>query len=133
MDCFKGFSERLKKSIEESKKTQKEIADSIGISSHAFTKYLNGRIPETVIVYKLAKYFNKPMEWLLAGKNNPNGLQNENKTVEAVFDPDLKMIIDVMTNLLHNPDPNLRGWAIITFNEAFAKYIHIEEEKKEHA
>lgn len=66
---FDGFSERLKSVLTEGKYTQKEAAEIINISEHSFTKYLNGRIPQTEILYKIALLYDKTMEWFLTGKD----------------------------------------------------------------
>ena len=66
---FDGFSDRLKSVLNSGKYTQKEAAEKINISEYSFTKYLNGRIPQTEILYKIARLYNKSMEWLLTGKD----------------------------------------------------------------
>ena len=66
---FDGFSERLRNVLDEGKYTQKEAAEKINISEHSFTKYLNGRIPQAKILYKIALLYDKTMEWFLTGKD----------------------------------------------------------------
>ena len=132
MDCFASFPERLKKSIDDSKCTQKEIADAIGISSHAFTKYLNGRIPKPDILYRISKYFNKSMEWFLTGENSTFGLCTEIKKADVIFDSDLKMMIDIITNLMTSNDEHVRSWTIVQFNKAFTDELHSYELEKKH-
>ena len=69
-DTFIDFSKRLKYIIDHSPYDQKEVANIIGISEHSFTKYLNGRIPQAEILYKIASFYGTTMEWLLTGIEN---------------------------------------------------------------
>lgn len=94
---FDGFSKRLREVIDSGKYTQKEAAERLGISEHSFTKYLNGRIPQTEILYKIALLYDTTMEWLLTGKSNSKQdkpLTNNlfSNFVEEDLD-DLKLII----------------------------------------
>lgn len=66
---FDDFSKRLKYVLNDGKYTQKEAAEKINISEHSFTKYLNGRIPQAIILYKIALLYDKTMEWFLTGKD----------------------------------------------------------------
>lgn len=122
--------ERLKKVRMDSGLSQAGFAAAIGVSQGNVGIWETGRaLPGALALIAINQKFDCSIDWLLTGAQP----KNDNNKVEAVFDPDLKMIIDVMTNLLHNPDHNLRGWAIIHFKEAFEKYWVMEEEKKEHA
>ena len=48
---------------------RKALADAIGISLQPFTSWANrGGLPSSDIVYKIAKYFDVTMEWLLTGE-----------------------------------------------------------------
>ena len=60
-------------------------------------------------------------------------LSPQTQKVEAVFDPDLKMMIDVLKELMESGDPDLRGWAKIQFKRAFGELSAAAEEKKQHA
>ena len=86
MEDFALFSKRLKQSIDESGYTQVELAKNIGISKHSLTKYLSGRIPEATILYSLAKFLGKSMEWLLTGENNDVNITNKSIIVEESFE-----------------------------------------------
>lgn len=64
------FIENLSKLIEYEKeamnKTQNQIADEIGISTGALSKYLNGNAtPKADVLFLLAKYFNVTTDYLL--------------------------------------------------------------------
>lgn len=46
--------------------TQEEVAEKIGVSRTAYTRYENGtRTPEAIPAVKLARLFKIPVEWLL--------------------------------------------------------------------
>lgn len=62
------FGERLKNAIKESDMTQKDLAKKIGISKTSVNNYVNGRIPDVVILYELSSFLGATMEWLLTGK-----------------------------------------------------------------
>jgi len=133
---FSAFSSRLKKSIDEKGYTQVEVAQHLGISKHTLTKYLGGRIPETTILYALSKFFNKSMEWFLTGEDNIYSTIEPSKDIqkiETIFDPDLKRMVDVLKCLMENDNQNLRGWAIIQFEEAFKQHCAAHDKKKLHA
>ena len=44
----------------------KAFAYEIGVSLSALYNYMNGRIPSTEILYRIAQYTGRPMEWFLA-------------------------------------------------------------------
>ena len=43
----------------------KAFAYEIGVSLSALYNYLNGRIPSTEVLFRIACYTGKPMEWFL--------------------------------------------------------------------
>ncbi|MBI3782929.1 MAG: helix-turn-helix transcriptional regulator [Deltaproteobacteria bacterium] len=45
----------------------KAFAYDIGVSLSALYNYLNGRIPSTEVLYRIARYTGRPMEWFLGG------------------------------------------------------------------
>ncbi|MDR3561871.1 MAG: helix-turn-helix transcriptional regulator [Negativicutes bacterium] len=129
MGDFSGFSDRLLLVIEEKKITQVQLACHLGISKHTLTKYLQGRIPETKILFSLSQYFNRPMEWFL------NGLDSTVVPFEKIgakLDPDLQDMINILTFLMHTDDPDLRGWVKVQFKNAFTLACDkIDQEKKQ--
>ena len=44
----------------------KAFAYDIGVSLSALYNYLNGRIPSTEVLFRIARYTGRPMEWFLA-------------------------------------------------------------------
>lgn len=68
MNDFSGFPNRLRLALKETNLTQVEVARTLNISKHTLTKYLQGRIPESSILYALSQLCGKPMEWFLIGE-----------------------------------------------------------------
>jgi transcriptional regulator with XRE-family HTH domain len=52
----------------------KAFAYDIGVSLSALYNYLNGRVPSTEVLYRIAQYTGRPMEWFLAGMD-PGAMQ----------------------------------------------------------
>jgi transcriptional regulator with XRE-family HTH domain len=50
----------------------KAFAYDIGVSLSALYNYLNGRVPSTEVLYRIAQYTGRPMEWFLAGVEMQN-------------------------------------------------------------
>ena len=46
---------------------QQQLADQLGITQPAISKYLQGRIPPADVLYNLAKMSQVTMEWILTG------------------------------------------------------------------
>lgn len=46
----------------------KAFAYDIGVSLSALYNYMNGRIPSTEVLYRIACYTGRPMEWFLSGE-----------------------------------------------------------------
>jgi transcriptional regulator with XRE-family HTH domain len=58
---------------------RKAVADAIGISLQPFTSWSKrGSIPSADIAFKIAKYFNVSVEWLLTGED-PDGLSDDDR------------------------------------------------------
>lgn len=58
----KVFAARLREVVADEPKA---FAYEIGISLSALYNYLNGRIPSTPVLLRMALYTGKPMEWFL--------------------------------------------------------------------
>ena len=56
----------------------KAFAYEIGVSLSALYNYLNGRVPSTEVLYRIARYTGRPMEWFLAA-----GVDSVDLMVEA--------------------------------------------------
>jgi transcriptional regulator with XRE-family HTH domain len=87
----KEFGERLKKALNEAGHTQKSASEELGLSKNAMTNYAGGRIPEAMILYRIAKLSSVSMEWLLTGEEHaPNGDQ-VSSTEEGAHLPGLEV------------------------------------------
>ena len=69
-------------------------------------------------VHLLSQYLKKPEEM---------------QKVAAISDPDLKRMIDILKELMESDNSNLRGWAIVQFENAFKEYCAAYDESKMHA
>jgi transcriptional regulator with XRE-family HTH domain len=56
----------------------KAFAYEIGVSLSALYNYLNGRVPSTEVLFRIACYTGRPMEWFL----DPTGAGSVNAMVE---------------------------------------------------
>ena len=70
------FAERLRFALKSSGYTQKKVTEELGLSKNSITNYLNGRIPESTILYKMSKLLNVSMEWLISGNDITNKVQS---------------------------------------------------------
>jgi len=57
----------------------KAFAYEIGVSLSALYNYLNGRIPSTEVLFRIACYTGRPMEWFLGN----GGVSNMDLMVEV--------------------------------------------------
>ena len=63
------LSNRIRQAIEKSGKTQRQIADAIGITEVSMSRYTHGeRTPKATIMPKLAEACGVSVEWLQTGK-----------------------------------------------------------------
>ena len=65
----------------------KAFAYEIGVSLSALYNYLNGRIPSTEVLFRIACYTGRPMEWFLAVESDDAafvpGIETTNPGVRA--------------------------------------------------
>ena len=59
-------AERLREVVADEPKA---FAYDIGVSLSAVYNYLNGRIPSTEVLYRIARHSGRPMEWFLEAGN----------------------------------------------------------------
>ena len=60
-------SERINNIMQKLSLNQKQLADLLGITQPAVSKYLKNRPPPANILYKIAQLSGKSMEWFLTG------------------------------------------------------------------
>lgn len=98
---FALFADRLRSLIKEHGLTQVRLAEELGISKFSLNNYVKGdRLPETTILYALAKYFDTTMEWLLTGEDNCTKVKSKNQNDATEFyrhfsnlDPEGKIMV----------------------------------------
>jgi transcriptional regulator with XRE-family HTH domain len=61
----------------------KAFAYEIGVSLSALYNYLNGRIPSTEVLFRIACYTGRPMEWFLGNGGDNGGVSNVDLMVAA--------------------------------------------------
>ena len=77
------FATRLRKIMDEQDKTQKEIADVLGITRQAISQYLDGAVqPNLEKLYKLSTYLHVSADWLIGLSE----ARTPNTTIRAVHD-----------------------------------------------
>jgi transcriptional regulator with XRE-family HTH domain len=64
-------AERLREVVADEPKA---FAYDIGVSLSAVYNYLNGRIPSTEVLYRIARHSGRPMEWFLEGSTETENL-----------------------------------------------------------
>ena len=57
------FTRRLREVVADEPKA---FAYDVGLSLSAVYNYLNGRVPATEVLFRIARHAGKPMEWFLA-------------------------------------------------------------------
>ena len=55
-------AERLREVVADEPKA---FASDVGVSLAAVYNYINGRIPSTEVLFRIARYTGRPMEWFL--------------------------------------------------------------------
>lgn len=58
----------------------KAFAYDVGVSLSAVYNYMNGRIPTTEVLYRIARHTGRPMEWFLGG---PQAAPAATRAIEA--------------------------------------------------
>ena len=61
----------------------KAFAYEIGVSLSALYNYLNGRIPSTEVLFRIACYTGRPMEWFLGNGGGSERVSNVDLMVAA--------------------------------------------------
>lgn len=70
-----AFTRKLREVVADEPKA---FAYDLGLSLSAVYNYLNGRVPATEVLFRIAQYTGRPMEWFLVDETavaaTPNGL-----------------------------------------------------------
>lgn len=117
---------RLKEARKFNKLTQQKLADMMGVSVSYVKNTERGGKPSIEYLLVVADKCHVSIDWLLTGVENNLDDQTQTLKKETVFYPDLKMMIDILTNIMQGDDPDLRTWAKVQFKKAFAEYCTAE-------
>ena len=123
------LGKRLASLRESAKVNQQKLSDATGLSRSNLSKYEQDKVkPTSDAIVSLCRFFNVSADWLLMGIESPQ------QKVEAVIDPDLKEMMDMLQEMMQSGDADLRGWAKIQFKNAFKDFSNMEDaQKKLHA
>ena len=112
-----GFGARIATLANDRGLTARKLAQKAGITPSRIYTYINEEsIPSAEAIAKISSILETSVDYILFGENN-------SQKVKASTDPDLEAAVDLLTDLYQNSGSNLRGWAIITFENAFEEYF----------
>ncbi|HJQ82512.1 MAG TPA: helix-turn-helix transcriptional regulator [Candidatus Binatia bacterium] len=63
-----AFTRKLREVVADEPKA---FAYDVGLSLSAVYNYLNGRVPATEVLFRIARYAGRPMEWFLVDEEAP--------------------------------------------------------------
>lgn len=121
--------DRLKELRAKTGLSQAKYAQLIGVSSGNISNWESGSLPGALALKKIAQKTMCSVDWILTGVEP----EPQTQKVEAIFDPDLKDMMDVLKALMESGDADLRGWAKIQFKNAFKEHCATLDQKKLHA
>ena len=123
--------ERLKELRARTGLSQAKFAQLIGVSPGNISAWESGgSLPGALALKNITKNLGCSADWILTGVEQT---PPETQKIEAVFDPDLKRMIDVLKELMESDNPHMRSWAIVQFENAFKQQCAAQDEKKLHA
>ena len=127
-DNLNTLGKRLACLRERSGINQQKLSDATGISRSNLSKYEQDKVkPTSDAIVSLCEFYDVSADWLL------RGIEVQTQKVEAIFDPDLKRMIDILKELMESDKPHQRSWTILQFEEAFKQHCAAHDEKKLHA
>ena len=69
------IADRIRNIMKRRRLTQRELAETVGISQPAISLYLQGRMPPADVLFRIAQLGGNSMEWLLTGASPENIMQ----------------------------------------------------------
>lgn len=118
---------RLKTIRKKAGLSQANFAKELGVSQgNVGTWEIGGSLPGALALKTIAQKFDCSIDWILIGVER--NLQQQK--IEAISDPDLQDMIDILKTLMKSDDSDLRGWTKIQFKAAFKEYYTAHGEKK---
>ena len=119
------IGERLQTELTNKGLKQKELALAISVPTSTINNWIKKSrdIPSQYII-PICEFLKISVPYFLTGK------EIETKKIEVIPDPELKRMIDILTEIMSDPDPRRRTWATIQFEDAFRSYCTLHDEKK---
>ena len=119
------IGERLQTELTNKGLKQKELALAISVPTSTINNWIKKSrdIPSQYII-PICEFLKISVPYFLTGK------EIETKKIEVIPDPELKRMIDILTEIMSDPDPRRRAWATIQFEDAFRPYCTLHDEKK---
>ena len=76
-----AFTRKLREVVADEPKA---FAYDLGLSLSAVYNYLNGRVPATEVLFRIAQYTGRPMEWFLVDETAASAAVSGTPTVDTV-------------------------------------------------
>ena len=137
--------ERILYTLKERGLSMADLSRFLKINTSTISNWkLYNRNPPAEYIIPICEFLGVSSHYLLTGENESpyvaNGYVAENidsytstkqaKKIEVIPDPELKRMIDILTEIMSDPDPRRRAWATIQFEDAFRSYCTLHDEKK---
>ncbi|MHC1762115.1 MAG: helix-turn-helix domain-containing protein [Negativicutes bacterium] len=111
--------------------SQTAFGEPIGYKYGYIRDCEHGKKPSFEYLFKVSDFYGVSLEWLLKGVAS---IDVGKQKAEAIFDPDLNEMIDLLTEMLESDQQHLRSWAILQFKNAYRDYSAMRDaQKKLHA
>ena len=131
-------AQRLKTAREAARLTIAAVTENTDLSKGNISSWENAKFfPGAWALVQLSELYGVSIDWILTGNTssiiNMDALPVINKKAEAI-DPDLKEMIELLTEMLGSDQQHLRSWAILQFQNAYRDYLAMRDaQKKLHA
>lgn len=104
----KEFGDRLRKKIEEHYPSQRQFAFEMRIKTNTLTGYLNGRVPDVLLLQKFANTLHTTINYLVKGEEEKK-LDKESKFIvkegeKSYLTPEEKEYTDKLIQIFRNKD-----------------------------
>jgi phage transcriptional regulator len=128
----RSIIERIKQLRQANSLSQASFAKLIDVSSGnvgQWERYVT--LPSASALKSIALKLGCSVDWLLFGsRSNKTCPPFTEKKAEIITDPDLARMIAVLKEIMNDPDPRRRTWAVMQFEDAFKQYCSAFDEKK---
>lgn len=105
------------------KLSQAAFGEKIGYGYGYVKNCEHGKKPSLEYLHSVVEHYALSMDWLIYGIDpiSSDKVQQTQK-IEAISDPDLKRMIDILKELMESDNPHMRSWAIVQFETAFNQH-----------